>query len=160
MILLDDIRYTTSSIARQIEVNAITVVRWCKNGTIAYCEVSKAGRRYIITGKEFAEFLYRNPKYLRIYHKFSGGPMQMEVKNVILDYIASKPAVYNTVDIAYLLGCSEQTVRNLIREKVIKPIEQTSYRQYLFSKEAVDNALRESYRLRKFCTDYNEERAT
>lgn len=129
--------------AEYIDVNPETITRMCRLGHIKAHQYSRKSNWHI-TAYNFAEFLYKNPKYADHYRGKSLGECATFIKEHIFLEIDGRPILYSGGDIMRLFDVTTQSVHNWVNGGILVPIGKTSYRTYLFSTESIIEGIKKS----------------
>lgn len=143
---LQEIVLSARKCAEYINVNPETITRMCRLETIKAYRCSQKSHWHIVA-YDFADFLYKNPKYAEQYRNISVGAYGTLLKENIFAEIDSRPILYSGGDIMRLFDVTTQSVHNWVGGGILIPVGKSSYRTYLFSTESIVNGIIKSHYL-------------
>lgn len=151
--LLTDIKFDTTEVAMLIGTCRETVNLWCKKKKIKFYKKPNS-KRFFIKGKDFAEFLYKNPRYQSYFlnsrpckqtpSQYKRKPDQYYemVRNMVKKYLLVQPPIYLTSDIADIFCVTYDAVKNWMRNRWIIPIKyKPTYGENLFNQKSIRDFL-------------------
>lgn len=156
--LLRNVTFNARSLSRLLHIDSTTVMGWCRRGHLK-AEHDGYGCEWKIMAKDVVDFLYYNPKYQERLRKAPHRGISEMKKEMILQIIDTRPALYPTSMLVEMFCVDPCTVRHWVQDGLIEPLKQRpTYGEYLFTENAIDAFLKQRSRYWELYADYMEEK--
>lgn len=137
--LLNNIVLTIDDASKLTGAHRRSVLHWCQDGKLKASRIVD-NKSWGVKGKDFIEFLYYNPRYLKQLKEFNFKESYMnDLKKIILERISIMPRLYSERDISKIFGISShKTVKRWVKYDRIIPIDKKPvYGGHLFNEDSI-----------------------
>lgn len=149
---LSTIQLSARAIATSLSTDATLVRYWLKKGYLKG-EQQEQHTQWNITALDFADFLYRNPKWLTIYKAATIPHYQEPMRQAILKLLRQRVPIMDTHELATWFDADPTTIVNWIHAGIFDCYGKTTSGRMLVTADSVRRGLKRTPRINKQLRD-------